>query len=42
MKTLKNTIDAFAKNAIKKQEMDLLRGGGADQPKDLMVPPDKV
>ncbi|MFC2089161.1 hypothetical protein ACFLT1_00185 [Bacteroidota bacterium] len=39
MKTLKTTIDLFAKQAINQTEMNLLRGGGADNPKDLTIPP---
>ena len=39
MKTQKTTIDTFATEAMTQKEMNFLRGGGADHPKDLMIPP---
>ncbi len=37
MKTLKSTIDSFATDAITKNEMNFLIGGG--EPIDMIVPP---
>ena len=37
MKTLKLTIESFASEAISKNEMNYLRGGG--EPIDLTIPP---
>jgi hypothetical protein len=37
MKTLKNTIETFASNAMTQEEMFFLRGGG--EPQDLIIPP---
>jgi hypothetical protein len=41
MKTLKNTIDSFTKEALTEKEMNFLRGGGAENPIDMMIPPRK-
>jgi hypothetical protein len=40
MKTRKITIETFAKDAMTKNEMNFLRGGGDENPIDLIVPPD--
>ncbi|MCF8225363.1 MAG: hypothetical protein K9J30_05750 [Bacteroidales bacterium] len=39
MKTLQFTIDNFATDAMTMVEMNFLKGGGSDQPTDLLVPP---
>ena len=38
MKTLKSTIDSFATDAITRNEMNFLIGGG--EPIDMIIPPD--
>jgi|GEM_PF-2497873 len=39
MKTLKSTIENFATEAMTQEQMNFLRGGGADEPIDMVIPP---
>lgn len=39
MKTFKSTIETFATDAMTQEEMNFVRGGGADEPIDMVIPP---
>jgi hypothetical protein len=39
MKTFKTTLENFATDAMTQNEMFHLRGGGMDEPIDMVIPP---